>query len=305
MYRNSQKQIILDINRHTVEAEDKENKAPAKRPLPQRPMKAPSTPGDVTYEQLMSPLSCPLDPPPAPGAGYRRTLTEGRLLNTYIEPVTSEQSRQNYELSHQCSGKSDRFYQDSVSRTMCDSDMPPPLPTRNYTNISLSSVDTQDLRSVSQQEQPHNVTMVTGVEDSVYQDIDFTAVSEMKKISGPWDSRGALDLWPSSIELESESGDESDDDAEYAFLEDAVDDQEEQEEQEDSTDSYHQLSTRHNFTVNFKVLDFVSYNGEKNKLYSKRYVIIRNRLNLFSEVELCFYRMYQVLIKNVILPWNI
>ena len=233
-----------------MECEDKENKAPSKRPLPQRPMKAPSTPGDVTYEQLMSPLSCPLDPPPAPVPGYHRTLTEGRLLNTYIEPLSSEQSRQNYELGHQCASKSDRFYQDSVSRTLCDSDMPPPLPARNYTDMSLSSVDTQDLRSVSQQEHPHNVTMVSGEDNTVDRFSDFSSISERRKISGPWTSRGALDLWPSSIEIEDDSGDESCDSAEYAFLEDAT---ECDEEQDNSTDSCDQLSTRHDFTVSFKV----------------------------------------------------
>ena len=232
-----------------MECEDKENKAPSKRPLPQRPMKAPSTPGDVTYEQLMSPLSCPLDPPPAPVPGYHRTLTEGRLLNTYIEPLSREQSRQNYEISHQCASKSDRFYQDSVSRTLCDSDMPPALPTRNYTNVSPSSVDTQDLQSVSH---PYNITMVSGEDNTVDRFSDFSSVSEMRKISGPWTSRGALDLWPSSIEIEEDSGDDSCDSAEYAFLEDATECPEDQD-QDNSTDSCDQLSTRHDFTVSFKV----------------------------------------------------
>ena len=239
------------MNRQTVECEDKENKAPSsKRPLPRRPMKDPSSPGDVTYEQLMSPLSCPLDPPPAPRPEYHRTLTEGRLLNTYIEPVSREPSRQNYDLQQHhflCAGSSDRFYQDSVSRTLCESDMPPPLPTRNYTNMSTASpIDSQDLRSVSQLEQSHNVT-VSAIEDTVGQYTDFTSVSEVRKISGPWSSRGALDLWPSSIEIDPESGDESCDSAEYAFLEDATEDQ------DISTESCDQLSTQHDFTVSFKV----------------------------------------------------
>ncbi len=218
-----------------------------RRPLPERPGGEPVAASDVTYEQLMSPLSCPVDPPPAPRPDYQRTLTEGRLLNTYIEPVPSDRPRENLALRNHpflpCGT------QDS-KRSLCDSGMPSRLSSRNY--ASMYSFDSQDLQSVSQQqEQLLNVTMVTT--HSVGDLTEFTAVSEVtQKPLGPWASRGALDLWPSSIEVEPESGEESCDSAERGFLE-ASGDEPADTSNSNSTDSCDQLSTRHNFTVSFKV----------------------------------------------------
>ncbi len=289
--RGSDKNLILDVNRAVtegpVESEDKENRAPySRRPLPRRPVREPSTPGDVTYEQLMSPLSCPLDPPPAPRSDYQRTLTEGRLLNTYIEPVSSQQLRQNYAHEHSqfpCAGNSDRLCQESGCRALCDSDMPPPpVPSRNY--ASIYSFDSQDLQSVSQLQAPEerlNVTMLSGVGGSLSDLTEFTAVSESKKPLGPWASAGALDLWPSSIEAlsDSEGNNDSCDSAERAFIEATSDEHQDN----NSTDSRDQVSPRHNFTISFKVQNQMSSNhlticpGSNHKWLFSRFPTIYTR----------------------------
>ena len=204
----------------------------------------------------MSPLSCPLGPAPAPK--HRRMVSEGRMVNTYIEPISSEQSRQNslQYMQQYCSiSDVERATESSgMSKCLSESDCPPPLPARNYTQSihgSIQSLQSQmsvapTMGSMQSLAPPYNSMVSEGQDseqDTIYQSVSMFSRpddSTLPPVSGPWNSPGAMDLWPSSIEQSTEEDPVS---ADEAFLE----------ESRESNDSWDQLSTRHNFTVSFKV----------------------------------------------------